>query len=167
MVDEEERGQDVNRRPESADGNLFFPSLLLPTTRNNGCISVVHSTKSNKDSQKAADARVHVQKMSSWPPHSVRPRLLLRLRNDTVFVPDLQELEAKRAISDRWSHKVKPRRLTVFFCASASAAVSTGRVANGRRSHVSGCSCLRTAGLSPSADFLPGTNFMHLLGTEA
>jgi hypothetical protein len=68
MVDEEERGQDANRCPESADGNLFFPSLLLliiTTTRNSGCISVVHSTKSNKDSQKAADARVHVQKMSS------------------------------------------------------------------------------------------------------
>jgi hypothetical protein len=40
----------------------FSSESSTTMTRNNGCISVVHSIKSNKDSQKAADALVHGQK---------------------------------------------------------------------------------------------------------
>ncbi len=55
---------------------------------------------------------------------------------------------------------------TVARCAAMSAVVSRGRVANGRRVHVSGAAAApvrRIAGLSPRAFFLPITHLRHFL----
>jgi hypothetical protein len=57
----------------------------------------------------------------------------------------------------------KVNNLTRAFCASASLVVSIGVVANGSRVHAIGFSFFLVATLSPTALFLPATNFEHFL----